>query len=207
MYTSKRSVDVIVSDNYLSSLTDINNYSLIYANMDKGADRQSINKQLGKISGKQTGVLTIDIAKDKENSQKMALKSKIYNYGIVAVIFVISIFNIINNISYSLTSRTSEFGMLRAVGLEENNFKNMITYEGILYGIISSLVVTILGFIMQLRMYKTYAFEQYGMEFAINYKIYLILIALNVIIGLLATYIPARKIKKVDIVESINIVE
>ncbi|GAA0219599.1 ABC transporter permease [Metaclostridioides mangenotii] len=206
LYTSE-SVDVIVSDNYLSSLTDVNNYSIIYANMDKGADRKSINTQLGKISGKQTGVLTIDIAKDKENSQKMALKSKIYNYGIVAVIFVISMFNIINSISYSLTSRTSEFGMLRAVGLEENNFKNMITYEGILYGIISSLVVTVLGLIMQLRMYKTYGFEQYGMEFAINYKIYLILIALNVIIGLLATYIPARKIKKVDIVESINIVE
>jgi len=115
--------------------------------------------------------------------------------------------NIINNISYSLASRTSEFGMLRAVGLEENDFKNMITYEGFLYGIISSLLVTVLGLIIQIRMYKTYGFENLGMEFEVNYKIYLILIALNIIIGLLATYIPARKIKKVDIVESINIVE
>lgn len=207
LYTGNDSVDVIVSDSYLSSLTNVDNYSILYANMNKGANRNSINKQLGKISGKQNGVLTIDIEKDKENSEKLAQKSKIYSYGSVAVIFIISMLNIINNISYSLASRTSEFGMLRAVGLEENDFKNMITYEGFLYGIISSLLVTVLGLIIQIRMYKTYGFENLGMEFEVNYKIYLILIGLNIIIGLLATYIPARKIKKVDIVESINIVE
>jgi len=56
-------------------------------------------------------------------------------------------------------------------------------------------------------MYKTYGLEGYGLDFTVNYKIYLGIIGLNIIIGLLATYIPARKIKKVDIVESINIVE
>ncbi|MDO7206093.1 hypothetical protein Q5M85_20390 [Paraclostridium bifermentans] len=57
-------------------------------------------------------------------------KFLIYNYGIVAVIFVISMFNIINNVSYNLTSRTNEFGMLRAVGISDKDFKNMIIYEG-----------------------------------------------------------------------------
>lgn len=83
----------------------------------------------------------------------------------------------------------------------------MIAFEGIVYGIVSSMLVVIGGLIIQSRMYKTYGFEGFGLDFTVNYKIYLSVIAINIIIGLLATYIPARKIKKVDIVESINIVE
>ncbi|MDM8129739.1 FtsX-like permease family protein, partial [Paraclostridium benzoelyticum] len=117
------------------------------------------------------------------------------------------IFNIINNVSYNLTSRTSEFGMLRAVGISEDKFKFMIVFEGLLYGIFSSVVVIVGGILLQLRMYKTYGFETYGIEFAIAYKDYILIAVTNILIGLFATYIPARKIKESNIVESINIVE
>ena len=207
MYSSSNGVDVIVSDTYLRSLTNINNYDIVYANMEEGADHKFIDKRLGKIGSQVPGTITTDMTKEKADTEKMYEKIRLYNYGILAVIFVISMINIINNVSYNLTSRTSEFGMLRAVGMTKESFEKMIVFEGLLYGLISGFVVVIGGYIIQGYVYKFYGFEQYGMEFAINYKIYLILIALNVIIGLLATYIPARKIKKVDIVESINIVE
>ncbi|MER3123700.1 FtsX-like permease family protein, partial [Bacillus altitudinis] len=116
-------------------------------------------------------------------------------------------FNIFNNVSYNITSRTSEFGILRAVGITSEDFKNMIMYEGVLYGIISSIVVFALGILMQIRMYDTYGFEGYGMEFVISYGYYLLISIANILIGLFATYIPARKIKESNIVESINIVE
>lgn len=121
--------------------------------------------------------------------------------------FVISIFNIINNVSYNLTSRTSEFGMLRAIGIGEKDFRKMITYEGLFYGIVSSIIVVVGGILLQIRMYKTYGFADFGMDFLINYKLYILIIVANIIVGLLATYLPARRIKESSIVESINILE
>ncbi|WP_315167351.1 ABC transporter permease [Metaclostridioides mangenotii] len=206
-YTADNGVDVIVSNTYFKSITGIDNYDVVFADMKEGADHKAINKQIGKIGSKNIGTSTMDMVEDKIKSEKMEQKLMLYNYGIVAVIFIISMFNIFNSVSYNILSRTNEFGMLRAVGTTEENFIKMIAFEGIIYGIVSSMFVIIGGLIIQSRMYKTYGFEGFGSDFTVNYKIYLSVIALNVIIGLLATYIPARKIKKVDIVESINIVE
>ncbi|MBU5306925.1 ABC transporter permease [Clostridioides mangenotii] len=206
-YTGSGGVDIIVSDTYFRNITGIENYDIVFADMDKGADHKAINKKLGKIGSKTLGTSTIDMVEDKINSEKMDQKLMLYNYGIVAVIFIISIFNIFNSVSYNILSRTNEFGMLRAVGITEENFVKIIGFEGVVYGAVSSIFVVIGGLIIQSRMYKTYGFEGYGLDFTVNYKIYLGIIGLNIIIGLLATYIPARKIKKVDIVESINIVE
>lgn len=207
MYTGDNGIDVITSSDYLEKLFGENNYDVVYANMKKGADHQAINKELGKIGSKVPGTITTDMVQDKVTNEKNLQQTKLYTYGIVAILFVISIFNIINNVSYNLTSRTSEFGMLRAIGISDKDFKKMITYEGLFYGIISSVIVVVGGILLQIRMYKTYGFEKYGMEFAINYKLYILIILANIIVGLLATYLPARRIKESSIVEAINIIE
>ena len=207
MYTGDNGIDVITSSDYLEKLFGENNYDVVYANMKKGADHQAINKELGKIGSKVPGTITTDMVQDKVTNEKNLQQTKLYTYGIVAILFVISIFNIINNVSYNLISRTSEFGMLRAIGISDKDFKKMITYEGLFYGIISSVIVVVGGILLQIRMYKTYGFEKYGMEFAINYKLYILIILANIIVGLLATYLPARRIKESSIVEAINIIE
>lgn len=207
MYSGSDGIDVITSNDYLKNLIDGNNYDIVYADMKDGANHNIINKALGKIGSRVPGTITTDMVEDKIINDKMLQKDKLFNFGIIAVMFVISIFNIINNVSYNLTSRTSEFGMLRAIGISEKDFGNMIIYEGLLYGVISSLIVLISGFLLQIRMYKTYGFESYGMEFEINYGIYILILVVNIAVGLLSTYLPARKIKESSIVEAINIVE
>ena len=207
MYSGDSGIDVITSSDYLEKLFGENNYDIVYANMKKGADHQAINKKLGKIGSKVPGTITTDMVQDKIANEKNLQQTKLYTYGIVAILFVISTFNIINNVSYNLTSRISEFGMLRAIGISEQDFRKMIAYEGLFYGIISSVIVVVAGILLQTRMYKTYGFVDYGMEFAINYKLYILIILVNILVGLLATYLPARRIKESSIVEAINIIE
>lgn len=207
MYSGDNGIDVITSCDYLEKLFGENNYDVVYANMKKGADHKAINKKLGKIGSKVPGTITTDMVEDKEASEKSLHQTKLYTYGMVAILFMISIFNIINNVSYNLTSRISEFGMLRAIGISDKDFKKMITYEGLFYGIISSVIVVVGGILLQIRMYKTYGFVDYGMEFVINYKLYILIIIVNILVGLLATYLPSRRIKESSIVEAINIIE
>ena len=97
--------------------------------------------------------------------------------------------------------------MLRAVGISEEKFKDMIIFEGLLYGVVSSLIVIIVGVLLQLHIYNEFRFESLGMNFKILYVDYILITITNIAIGLLSTYFPARKIKKSSIVESINIIE
>lgn len=207
MYSGDDGIDVITSSNYLEKLFGENNYDVVYANAKKGEDHDAINKKLGEIGSKVPGTITTDMVQDKAADDRSLKQDKLYSYGIVAILFAISIFNIINNVSYNLTSRTSEFGMLRAIGISEKDFKKMITYEGLFYGIISSVIVVVGGIILQTRMYETYGFVDYGMDFVINYKLYILIVIVNILVGLLATYLPSRKIKESSIVETINIIE
>ncbi len=207
LYTGGNGIDVIASDIYLDELFGNSNYDVVYANMKENANHSDINEKLGQIGGKVPGTVTTDMTEDKKMNEQELKQKKLLDFGIVAVMFAISVFNIINNVSYNLTSRTSEFGMLRAIGISDKDFKKMIIYEGLFYGIISSVIVVVGGILLQIRMYKTYGFEKYGMEFAINYKLYILVILANIIVGLLATYLPARKIKESSIVEAINIIE
>lgn len=206
-YSGDEGIDVITSDEYLKNLTGVDKYNLVYVDLNKNADRKKINTLLGKLGSQVPGTTTVDMMVEKENSDKITNRAMIYSYGIVAIMFIISILNIINNISYNLTSRTNEFGMLRAIGISEKSFKNMILYEGILYGVLSSIITIVLGLIIQFKMYYLDGFVTYGLDFSIDYKIYILVVFTNIIVGILATYIPARKINKTSIVDAINIIE
>lgn len=83
----------------------------------------------------------------------------------------------------------------------------MIIFEGLFYGILSSIVVSTLAVIYQIYLYKTWDYQGVGLKFTINYIDYLIVIASNILIGISATYTPAKKIKENSIVESINIID
>lgn len=207
MYSGDDGVDVITSSEYLKKLTGVDKYNLVYTDLNENANKKKINKLLGKIGSEVSGTTTVDMMVEKETSDKMTSRSMIYSYGIVAVMFIISVLNIINNISYNLTSRISEFGMLRAIGISERGFKNMILYEGILYGTLSSVITIVAGLIIQFKMYYMQGFVSYGLDFSIDYKIYILVVLANIIVGILSTYIPLRKINKISIVEAINITE
>ncbi|MCC0784402.1 FtsX-like permease family protein [Clostridioides sp. ES-S-0108-01] len=206
-YSSDDGIDVITSSEYLRKLTGADKYNAVYIDVNKNADIKKINTLLGKIGSEAPGTTTVNMSVEKETSDNMTARALIYAYGIIAVLFIISVSNIINNISYSLTSRTSEFGMLRAIGISERGFKNMILYEGILYGTISSVITIVAGLIIQFRMYYTHDYVSYGLGFSIDYKVYILVTLANIIVGILATYIPSRKINKISIVEAINITE
>lgn len=148
MYFGDDSVDVIMSSEYLKKLIGVDKYNLVYVDFNENVNKKKINNFLGKIGSEVFGIIIVDMMVEKENFDKMIFRIMIYSYGIVVIMFIISVFNIINNISYNLILRISEFGMLRVIGIFERGFKNMIFYEGILYGVFLSIIIIVLGFII-----------------------------------------------------------
>ncbi|MDO7202971.1 FtsX-like permease family protein [Paraclostridium bifermentans] len=148
-----------------------------------------------------------NIIEEKRNSDVMYEKSRVFNTAIVLVLFVIAVVNVVNNISQSIVDRTNEFGMLRAVGLNNKDFRKMIIFEGIIYTAISSLIIIFVSLILNKTTYDSFGVSKYGIEFSIRYIDYISIIVINALIGVLATYLPAKKLEKVSVVEMININE
>ncbi|MCT4507720.1 MAG: ABC transporter permease [Tepidibacter sp.] len=198
------SVDIIVSEEKFKEITGINDYFSVNVNMNEGTNHKELETNILKITSKIKGVIFRDLVEQRENIKALHNKTKIYNLGITFILFIITISNIINNIGYNIISRTNEFGILRAVGINNVDFKKMIVFEGLLYGVISSIIVIVTSFIIQKIIYEKSGVISIGVNFSINYINYIIVIFINLLLGVIATYFQSKKIENRSIVECIN---
>ncbi|KGJ50802.1 hypothetical protein KD33_02110 [Clostridium sp. NCR] len=206
-YTSDECVDVIVSEDTFSKATNSKAYQAININLKEGANDKKVYDEILKTTIKVKGAMARNIIEEKRNSDAMYEKSRVFNAAIVVVLFVIAVVNVVNNISQSIIDRTNEFGMLRAVGLNNKDFRKMIIFEGIIYTAISSLIIIFVSLILNKTTYDSFGVSKLGIEFSIRYIDYISIIVINALIGVLATYLPAKKLEKVSVVEMININE
>ncbi|CEP79528.1 FtsX-like permease family protein [Paraclostridium sordellii] len=206
-YSSDQCIDVIISDNKFTKVTGGESYQAMNINLDKGANDKKVYNEILKTTIKVNGAMARNIMEEKANRDAMHEKSKIYNIFMVLVLFVIAIVNIVNNISQSILDRTNEFGMLRAVGINNKDFKKMIIFEGLIYTLISSLIIIVVSLVLNKMTYNSFEVSKYGIEFSIRYVDYILIILVNTLVGILTTYLPAKRLEKISVVEMININE
>jgi putative ABC transport system permease protein len=71
----------------------------------------------------------------RQQDGQMIMLLSVFTYGFITLISLISIANIFNTISTSISLRKREFAMLRSVGMTPKGFNKMINYESIFYGV------------------------------------------------------------------------
>ncbi|MBS5788111.1 MAG: ABC transporter permease [Clostridioides difficile] len=201
---SNPSSNVIVSENTFKKATGIDDYYTINVNMKDGYNDKKLEKKISQITSKGKNIEFRNLVQERENTRALYEKSKVYSIGITLIVFTIVIINVTNNINYNIVSRINEFGMLRAVGLNEIDLKKMIIFEGVLYWLISNIIIILTSILLQIGMYKLLNITMMGIKFNINFVDYGIVILINLILIISVTYLKANKIKNTSIVENIN---
>lgn len=127
----------------------------------------------------------------------------IFIYGFIALISAISIANIFNTISTSVSLRKREFAMLKSVGMTPKGFNRMINYESIFYGIKSlAYGLPLSGVVMYLIYQSTSnSFEQ---PFRVPWLSVLIVIAAVFIIVGSAMLYSSSKVRKETIIDGLK---
>lgn len=198
--------DIIMTNEQFQRDFGVNTYNMVSVTKKKSTDHTVVAAQIVKtinsISNCTFRDLTIEIA----DNNAFLNKQLIFVYGVTLILFIISLFNILNNISYNVVSRINEFGILRAMGVTDDDFWKMIIKEGLLYSIFASIVTVLLSLAGQaavFTMMKT-GYLYINPHFTINIRNYLIIISLNIIIALIATILPSSRIVKSSIIEEIK---
>lgn len=206
-YTGNDSADLVISADIFEKVTGFKNYQIVNIDKKLGVNHNELNSKILNITNKKEGSVLYDFTQEKLDIKLLEKNKLIFIYSITVILFIISLFNIINNVSYSLISRTNEFGMIRAIGITSKEFKQMIVFEGLTYGIISSVFSVILSIVGQVCLFKFLSPELISPKFILQWKNYFLIVGINIIIGFIATYVPLRKIKDLSIVESISSLE
>jgi putative ABC transport system permease protein len=126
----------------------------------------------------------------------------VFTYGFIALISLISVANIFNTISTSISLRKREFAMLKSVGMTPKGFNKLINYESIFYGVKALLYgLPISAVVMALIHWSLQGPFSYGLMVPWMNIVYVI-IAIFIIVSSVMLY-SIRKIKKENIIDGL----
>lgn len=120
---------IIVADEDMDKLDYY--YSGLYINTQEAL---KLEEDIKKIEYIQTPYIT-NIAEEAKENNASVLVISIFLYGFIGVISLIGITNIFNTITTNMALRNKEFAILKSVGMTDKEFKKMIHFESIFYGL------------------------------------------------------------------------
>ena len=163
---------------------------------------KSTRDEVKKVA-EENNLSVIDSIDEAQKLEQTMNVMKIFVYGFIVVISLVSVTNIVNTISTNINLRKREFAVIKSIGVTPQGFKKMIYMESILYGILSLLYGIPIGICMNVLMNKILE-GVITVQTLIPYKAILICVVAIFIITFIASYIPLKKISKENIIDNIR---
>ncbi|MFR9210441.1 MAG: ABC transporter permease [Intestinibacter bartlettii] len=163
---------------------------------------KSTRDEVKKVA-EENNLSVIDSIDEAQKLEQTMNVMKIFVYGFIVVISLVSVTNIINTISTNINLRKREFAIIKSIGVTPQGFKKMIYMESILYGILSLLYGIPIGICLNVLMNKILE-GVITVQTLIPYKAILICVVAIFIITFIASYIPLKKISKENIIDNIR---
>jgi len=132
-------------------------------------------------------------------------------YIILSLIVAVACFNILGSLSMSVIEKKRDVGILRAMGITEKSILKIFMYEGLLIGIIGTILGSLTGYLvcfLQLR-YKIYPLDpmQYKIDalpVEIQISDFFFIAGVALLLSFIASLYPAQRAAKVNILDAIK---
>jgi putative ABC transport system permease protein len=114
---------------------------------------------------------------------------------------ITSIFGIANSLFLSIHERTSELGLLRAIGATTDQLRRVIRYESVITSVIGGLLGTIVG--IGFAAIVIASLSELGLSFSLPLGQLAVFLVVAVLVGVVGAIAPARRASRVDVLEAI----
>jgi ABC-type antimicrobial peptide transport system permease subunit len=121
-------------------------------------------------------------------------------YVLLSLSIIISLFGIVNTLVLTVFERTREIGMLRAVGMQRRQVRNMIRHESIITALLGAALGIPVGVVLALMVGKAIDYP----AFTIPWGTLIVFVIAAIIAGLIAAIFPARRAGRLNILDALK---
>lgn len=192
---------IICSQETFTRLTGEENYSMIGIQLSRQATDETV-KQINSLAGSDV-IFTDERQRNQENTNTW-LAAKFLLYSFMAIIAMITLFNIINSISMSVTARIKQYGAMRAVGMDGEQLTRMIAAEAFTYAVSGLIVGSGIGIVLSRFLYVRLVTRYFGSQWSLPIVLIAIIVVFDTVSAAAAVYAPAKRIRNMPITATIN---
>ncbi len=199
MYPGEYSI--ICSQETFARLTGEQNYSMIGIQLSSKAADETV-KQINSLT--ESNVIFEDQRRRNQEDANTYLAVKFLLYSFMAIIAMITLFNIINSISMSVTARIKQYGAMRAVGMDGEQLTRMIAAEAFTYAGSGLIVGSGIGIVLSRFLYVKLVTRYFGSQWSLPIVLLAIIVVFDTVSAAAAVYAPAKRIRNMPITATIN---
>lgn len=193
-------ITLIASDDTFVHLTGITDYSLIMIQTTKDAT----DKEVMAISNILDENCTFSDRRDQRTTGTY-IAFVLCVYGFLTIITLVTVLNIFNSISMSVSARIRQYGALRAVGMDEHQITKMIAAEAFTYALSGCIIGCAVGLLISKLLYGSLITTHFSYAIWSLPVIPLLIILLFVFLAAIAAvHAPSKRIRNISVTETIN---
>ena len=192
---------IICSQETFARLTGEENYSMIGIQLSRQATDETV-KQINSLAG--SNVIFTDERQRNQEDANTWLATKFLLYSFMAILAMITLFNIINSISMSVTARIKQYGAMRAVGMDGEQLTRMIAAEAFTYAVSGLIVGSGIGIVLSRFLYVKLVTRYFGSQWSLPVVLLAIIVVFDIVSAAAAVYAPAKRIRNMPITATIN---
>ena len=168
----------------------------------RGADTAQVKKALKKTIKKYYTIVVFDRDEYKSTMSSMIDQMLMVLYALLALSIIIAIFGIVNTLALSVSERTKEIGLLRAIGTSRGQVRGMLGIEAAIISVFGTVLGLVVGVAAGVVIRAVYASE--GLEtLAIPWLQLLVFLLLSIVVGLVSSISPASRALKQPVLDAV----
>ena len=192
---------VLCSEETFRKLTGIDQYAVIDIQVTKKADKD-IDQEIRKLLGDDIKLSDGRETKKLANSTYLAFSLLVYAF--LGMIALITIFNINNSISMSVSARNKQYGIMRAIGMDSRQICKMICAETLTYAISGILTGGILGLLLHMKFFQLIISAYFGTPWMIPVKELFIILLVVLFASVTSVVKPVKRVLSNTVTETIS---
>ena len=194
-------VTLIAPETLFRRVAGEQNYNMIGVQLDRTASDETV-LALAAFSSDQ--IVVQDLRESNRQDRGTYYAARIVLYGFLAIIGGISLLNIVNSISMSVSARMKQYGILRAIGMDDAQLKRMVSAEAGTYAVSGLVVGIALGLVLNRKLYILLITHYFGAAWQMPWGCLAVIVVVVLAAVVLAVYNPVRRILMQPITATIS---
>lgn len=192
---------LICSEETFTSLTGEKAYTIIDVQLTRNAGDNVIQK-VRTLGGENAAFSDRHLNNEEVKGAVWSLR--LFIYGFLGVIMLISAFHVMNSIAMSVSARIRQYGAMRAVGMDSGQMLKMVAAEAVTYGIWGVIIGCGLGLPLSRLCFENLITMRWGTEWRFPVMPLCIIVMVMMCSLAFAIYSPARRIRDLSVVDTIS---